>query len=60
MPCNIAPTAAPISSHAPLAYAVKTYSGKISRNGWKWKENLEDLDRWFDIEEEVLKAKGWF
>jgi hypothetical protein len=26
----------------------------------KWKENLEDLDRWFDIEEEVLKAKGWF
>jgi hypothetical protein len=26
----------------------------------KWKEKLEDLDRWFDIEEEVLKAKGWF
>jgi hypothetical protein len=26
----------------------------------KWKEKLEDLDRWFDIEDEVLKAKGWF
>jgi hypothetical protein len=26
----------------------------------KCKEKLEDLDRWFDIEDEVLKAKGWF
>ncbi len=25
----------------------------------KWKEKLEDLDRWFDIEDEVLRVKGW-
>jgi hypothetical protein len=22
-------------------------------------EKLEDLDRWFDMEDDILKAKGW-